>query len=45
MYYNSVWPGAYSFQGEIKSIISWFREQLDIILKEIEEKEKFLNEH
>lgn len=44
MYYNSVWPGAYSFQGEIKSIIKWFREQLDIILKEIDEKEKMLNE-
>ena len=45
MYYNSMWPGAYSFQGEIKTIIAWFREQLDIILKEIEAKEKFIEQN
>ncbi len=38
-------PGTYNFQGEIKMIISWFKEQLDIVLKEIESKEKLLDEH
>ena len=33
MYYNSVWPGAYSFKGEIKLFIDWFKNQLEIISK------------
>ena len=43
MYYNSVWPGAYSFKSEIKLFIQWFKTQLDIIMKKIEETEKRLN--
>ena len=39
MYYNSVWPGAYSFKNEIKLFIEFFRQQLDIIIKKIEETE------
>ncbi len=42
MYYNSVWPGAYSFKNEIKLFINWFRSQLEIIQTKIEETEKKL---
>ncbi len=42
MYYNSVWPGAYSFKNEIKLFINWFRNQLEIIQNKIEETEKKL---
>ena len=42
MYYNSVWPGAYSFKNEIKLFITWFQNQLEIINKKIEETEKKL---
>ncbi len=42
MYYNSVWPGAYSFKSEIKLFIDWFRNQLEVISKKIEETEKKL---
>jgi len=42
MYYNSVWPGAYSFKSEIKLFINWFRNQIEIIQTKIEETEKKL---
>lgn len=42
MYYNSVWPGAYSFKSEIKLFIDWFKNQLEIISNKIEETEKKL---
>lgn len=42
MYYNSVWPGAYSFKSEIKLFTEWFKNQLEIILNKIEETEKRL---
>ncbi len=42
MYYNSFWPGAYSFKNEIKLFTQWFKIQLDLILKKIEETEKKL---
>ena len=42
MYYNSVWPGAYSFKGEIKLFINWFKNQIDTILRKIEETEQKL---
>ncbi len=41
-YYNSVWPGAYSFKSEIKLFTQWFKNQLEIILNKIEETEKKL---
>ena len=37
MYYNSIWPGAYSFKQEIKLFIEWFKDQIDTILYKIEE--------
>ena len=42
MYYNWVWPGAYSFKGEIKLFTAWIKNQVDIILKKIEETENKL---
>ncbi len=42
MYYYNVWPGAYSFKNEIKLFTAWFKNQMDIILKKIEETEKKL---
>lgn len=42
MYYNSIWPGAYSFKSEIKLFITWFKNQIDIILKKIDETEQKL---
>ena len=42
MYYNSIWPGAYSFKNEIKMFIQWFKTQIDTILKKIEETESKL---
>lgn len=42
MYYNWVWPGAYSFKGEIKLFTAWIKNQVDIILKKIEETESKL---
>ena len=42
MYYNSIWPGAYSFKQEIKLFIEWFKDQIDIILYKIEETERKL---
>ncbi len=42
MYYNWVWPGAYSFKNEVKLFTAWIKNQVDIILKKIEETEKKL---
>jgi hypothetical protein len=43
MNYNScIWPGAYSFKGEIKLFLAWFKNQIDIINYKIEETEKKL---
>ncbi len=42
MYYYSVWPGAYSFKNEIKLFTAWFKNQMDIIIKKIEETESKL---
>ena len=44
MYYNSVWPGAYDFKSEIKLFIDWFKGQLEVISKKIEETEKKLGQ-
>ena len=41
-YYNSVWPGAYSFKNEIKLFTHWFQKQLEIIIKKIDETEEKL---
>jgi hypothetical protein len=42
MYYNSVWPGAYNFMNELKLFTTWFKNQIDIILRKIEETENKL---
>ena len=42
MYYNWVWPGAYSFKNEVKLFTAWLKNQVDIILKKIEETERKL---
>ena len=42
MYYNWVWPGAYSFKNEVKLFTAWIKNQVDIILKKIEETENKL---
>lgn len=40
MYESYSWPGAYSFKGELKLFVEWFKELFDGLLKEIEETEK-----
>lgn len=40
MYQSYAWPGAYSFKSEIKLFVTWFKEQIDALLKKIEETEK-----
>lgn len=42
MYESYVWPGAYSFKNEIKLFVNWFKEQVDCVLKKIEETEEKL---
>ena len=42
MYYNWVWPGSYSFKNEVKLFTAWLKNQVDIILKKIEETESKL---
>ena len=42
MYESYSWPGAYSFKGEIKLFVSWFKEQVDCLLKKIEDTEQML---
>jgi len=42
MYNYSVWPGAYSFKNEIGLFIQFIKEQVDELLKKIEETEKKL---
>ncbi len=43
MYQNFVWPGAYSFQQELKLFVTWFKEQADLILLKILETERLLD--
>lgn len=42
MQYYSVWPGAYSFQGEIKVLLESCKEYIENVLTNIEETEKKL---
>jgi hypothetical protein len=37
-----VWPGAYSFKNEIHLFLDYIREQINDIMKKIEETEDFL---
>jgi len=39
MYQSYAWPGAYSFKNEIKLFVTWFKGQVDGLLKKIEETE------
>lgn len=40
MYESYAWPGAYSFKGEIKLFVKWFKELFDGVLKKIEETDR-----
>ena len=40
MYQSYAWPGAYSFKGEIKLFVTWFRELFDEVLKKIDETDR-----
>ncbi len=40
MYNYSVWPGTYSFKGEIKLFLEAFKSYVETVLKKIEEAEK-----
>ena len=40
MYESYAWPGAYSFKGEIKLFVKWFKEQFETLFKKIEASEK-----
>ncbi|MBO6087127.1 hypothetical protein J6P92_02125 [bacterium] len=44
MYNYSVWPGAYSFKEEIGLFLEYFREQIEEVMKKIEETEDAINE-
>ncbi len=40
MQYYSTWPGAYSFQSEIKTLLSTFKDYVEVVLQKIEDAEK-----
>jgi hypothetical protein len=42
MQYYSVWPGAYSFKSELKSLLESFKDYIETVLRKIEETEKKL---
>ena len=44
MYAYTAWPGAYSFKEEIGLFITFMKEQIDDLLKKIEETEKAVEE-
>ncbi len=39
MYGYIAWPGAYSFKEEISLFLEYFKEQIDEVMKKIEETE------
>lgn len=39
MYGYIAWPGAYSFKDEISLFMTYFKEQIDEVMKKIEETE------
>ena len=40
--YN-MWPGCYSFKNEIKLLLLWFKEQIDLIIFRIYELDRIIN--
>ncbi len=40
MQYYSVWPGAYNFKTEIKTLLSVFKDYVETVLKKIEDAER-----
>lgn len=44
MYGYTVWPGAYSFKDEIGMFMTFIKEQVDDLLKKIEETERAVEE-
>ena len=39
----SIWPGCYSFRDEIKMLLTWFKEQIDLLILRIYEIDRLLN--
>lgn len=39
MYSYIVWPGTYSFKEEVSMFLKYFKEQIDEVMKKIEETE------
>lgn len=39
MYGYTIWPGAYSFKEEISLFLEYFKEQINEVMKKIEETE------
>ena len=39
MYGYTLWPGAYSFKEELSLFLKYFKEQIDEVMKKIEETE------
>ena len=39
MYGYTIWPGAYSFKEEISLFLEYFKEQINEVMKKIEEAE------
>lgn len=37
---NILWPGAYSFKNELKTLLEIWKKEIDIILKKINELDK-----
>lgn len=37
---QQLWPGAYSFQNELKIFLEYMQEQISIVLKKIDEADK-----
>lgn len=42
MYGYTIWPGAYSFKEELSLFLEYFKEQVDEVMKKIEEAEDSL---
>lgn len=37
---NTCWPGAYNFQSEIRTLLEYMQEQIEIILEKIDTAEE-----
>lgn len=44
MYLYTLWPGAYSFKEEIGLFLEYFKEQINEVMKKIEETEDAISQ-